>query len=159
MLCAVSCKNEIKPIEQESIEEILPDEAPVVVVEEVEDPFQFLKDLEGKYPKQEKLFDNKQVADRLKSLDGLDYEVFSAFWNTETPIEIEDGILHTSGCKQHDCPSANYELYWDLNNDVINVYHFRSNTLRIYQDKARIELPPRLSQELEVKKDNAQIGM
>lgn len=158
MLSVISCKKEEEPLEQEKIHEILPDEK-LVSDKEVNDPIQLLKNLEGKYPRQEKLFDNKQVADRLQNLEGLDYEVFYQFWNTETPVEIEEGILHSSGCKQHDCPSANFELYWDLNNDVINVYHFRNNTLRIYQDKSRIELPQRLANELELKKDNAQIGM
>lgn len=118
-----------------------------------------LKDYEGKYAKQEKLFETDPLASRLKALNGLNYEVFMAFWNTETPVKIENNVVHMSGCKQHACSESAYDFFMDLENDNINIYHFRNNTMRIYQEKGWIDLPPTLASEIEIKKSNAQIGM
>ena len=117
-----------------------------------------LNDYIGKYPTQVKLFENEILASRLKKINRLDYDVLVANWNTETPITIEDDIVHSSGCKSHDCPSSGYELFIDLKNDNINIYHFRSNTLRVYTEKEWITLPKGFNDEIETKKSNAKIG-
>lgn len=112
----------------------------------------------GKYPTQVGLFENEILASRFKNINRLDYEALVANWNTETPITIEDQIIHASGCKAHNCPSSGYELFIDLKNDNINIYHFRSNTLRVYTEKDWITLPKGFSNEIEIKKSNAKIG-
>jgi len=117
-----------------------------------------LNDYIGEYPTQIKLFENEILASRLKKINRLDYDVLVANWNTETPITIEDDIVHSSGCKSHDCPSSGYELFIDLKNDNINIYHFRSNTLRVYTEKEWITLPKGFNDEIETKKSNAKIG-
>jgi len=118
----------------------------------------FMVTYEGKYAGQEKLFENEVLAARLKNLDRFNYDAMLQRWNTETPIVIEEGILHMSGCKQHDCPSSAYDFFLDLENDNINIYNFRSNMLRLYQESGMIELPPGFSREMEIKKSNARIG-
>ena len=118
----------------------------------------FMITYEGKYAGQEKLLENEVLAARLKNLDRFNYDAMLKLWNTETPIFIEDGILHMSGCKQHDCPSSAYDFFLDVENDIINIYHFRSNMLRIYKDSDMIELPPGFAKEMEIKKSNAKIG-
>lgn len=112
----------------------------------------------GKYARQEKLFEMGQLADRLKVLKGLDYEVFLALWNTETPISIENNVVHMSGCKQNACAESAYDFFMDLVNDNINIFHFRSNTLKIYQEKGWIDLPPSYAKEIVAKKASAGIG-
>jgi len=112
----------------------------------------------GKYPTQIGLFQNEILASRLKNINRFDYEALVANWNTESPITMEDQIVHASGCKSHDCPSSGYELFIDLKNDNINIYHFRSNTLRVYTEKDWITLPSGFSKEIETKKANAKIG-
>ena len=112
----------------------------------------------GKYPTQVELFKNEILASRLKNINRFDYDALIANWNTETPITIEDQIIHASGCKAHNCPSSGYELFIDLKNNNINVYHFRSNTLRVYTEKDWISLPKGFSNEIETKKSNAKIG-
>ncbi len=112
----------------------------------------------GKYAGQEKLFENEVLAARLKSLERFNYEAMLQRWNTETPIVMEEGILHMSGCKAHDCPSSAYDFFLDVENDNINIYNFRSNMLRLYQESGMIELPPGFAQEMEIKKSNAKIG-
>ena len=102
----------------------------------------FMVAYEGKYAGQEELFKNPVLAERLRNLDRFNYEAMLERWNTETPIIIEDGILHMSGCKAHDCPSSAYDFFLDVENDNINIYNFRSNMLRLYQESGMIALPP-----------------
>jgi hypothetical protein len=112
----------------------------------------------GKYAGKEKLFEMEPLASRLKVLQGLDYGIFLALWNAETPISIENNVIHMSGCKQNACPESAYDFFMDLVNDNINIYHFRSNTLRIYQEKGWIDLPPAYAKEIVTKKTSAGIG-
>ncbi|MGA9269208.1 MAG: hypothetical protein WBV45_01210 [Lutimonas sp.] len=118
----------------------------------------FMVTYQGKYAGQEKLFENEVLAARLKKLDRFNYDAMLQRWNTETPIVIEEGILHMSGCKAHDCPSSAYDFFLDVENDKINIYNFRSNMLRIYKETDMIELPPGFATEMEIKKSNAKIG-
>ena len=131
-------------------------EEPVMEVPDV--PLGFLVTYNGKYAAQEKLFENKVLAARLQQLDRFNYKALLLNYNTETPVRIINNIVHMSGCKQHDCPSNAYDFFIDLEQDNINVYHFRSNLLRIYQEKGRIELPEEFASEMETKKLNAGIG-
>ncbi len=117
-----------------------------------------INDYIGKYPTQIKLFQNEILANRLKNINRLDYNALITNWNTETPITILDQIIHSSGCKEGNCPSNGYELFIDLKNDNINIYHFRGNTLRVYTEKEWITLPTAFSDEIETKKSNAKIG-
>ena len=118
----------------------------------------FLVTYENKYATREKLFENEIFAARLKNLNRFNYDILLQLYNTETPIVIVDNIVHMSGCKQHDCPSNAYDFFIDLTNDNINIYHFRSNMLKLYQEKGMIELPPAFAAEMEIKKSNARIG-
>ena len=112
----------------------------------------------GKYPTQVNLFQNEILTSRLKNINRFDYDALIANWNTETPITIENQIIHSSGCKAHNCPSSGYEFFIDLENDNINIYHFRGNTLRVYTEKDWIDLPESFNNEIETKKSNAKIG-
>lgn len=118
----------------------------------------FLTNLIGKYPTQEKIFENKILSARLKNIKGFNYENLIHFWNVENPIVMVDDIIHSSGCKKNDCPSNGYELFIDLKNDNINIFYFRENTLKVYTEKDWIDLPKIFQDELDVKKTNAKIG-
>jgi hypothetical protein len=118
----------------------------------------FLNELIGKYPTQESIFNNENLSNRLKGIDNLDFVNLIVNWNTETALTIEDQIIHASGCNDNDCPSNAYELFIDLENDNINVYHFRGNTLRVYTEKEWINLPKIFNDEIKIKKYDAKIG-
>ena len=169
IIVVVACEKQKPEQKKIPVEEALP----VEIIEPVaEDPVEqelpkkeipdtslgFLVTYENKYARQEKLFENKILAKRLKGLKRFNYDKLLYFWNTETPIVIIDNIAHMSGCKQHDCPSNAYDFFVDLTNDNINIYHFRSNMLRLYQEKGMIDLPPVFAAEMEIKKSNAKIG-
>jgi len=118
----------------------------------------FLTDLIGKYPTQEKIFENKYLKKRLKKIERFNYDNMVRDWNTETPISINNNIIHSSGCRAHKCPDSGYELFIDLKNNNINVYFFMGNTLRVYKEKGWIKLPKAYEEELDIKMDNAKIG-
>lgn len=131
---------------------------PGPVEEEVLTGLSFLFQLEGKYATRENVFKQETMVSRLKAIDGLNYENLIAFWNTETAIEIQNEVVHMSGCKQHDCSNNAYDFFYDRKTDNINVYYFRNNSMRIYSEKGKIELPALYKDEIEVKKSNARIG-
>ena len=160
----------LKPAQEEGDSELLQDQKEEIdaldIETEVAEPAVEIPDTElgfmvayaGKYAQQEKLFDNESLANRLRNLERFNYDAMKERWNTETPIVIEDGILHMSGCKAHDCPSSAYDFFWDIENDNINIFNFRGNMLKIYDEKGWIELPPGFAREMEIKKSNAKIG-
>lgn len=143
----------IKAVETEASPQV---EEPEEVIPAV--PLGFLVTYKDKYAAQEKLFEREELADRLKNLERFNYEALLKNYNTETSIVIADGIVHMSGCRAHDCPSSAYDFFIDLENDNINIYHFRGNMLRIYHEKGWIELPMAFADEMETKKANAKIG-
>ena len=118
----------------------------------------FMRNLVDKYPTQVDLFRNEILLNRFKNMDRFNTENLVANWNTETPLAIEDEIIHSSGCQDNDCPNNAFELFIDLKNDNINIYNFKGNMLRIYKEKELIDLPIGFKQELEIKKSNAKIG-
>lgn len=142
--------------ETEAVEDLTEEDINEILIPDTE--LGFMVTYQGKYAGQEKLFENEVLAARLKQLDRFNYDAMLQRWNTETPIEIEEGILHMSGCKAHDCPSSAYEFFLDVENDNINIYNFRSNMLRIYKESDMIELPQGFAREMEIKKSNAGIG-
>ncbi|MND87840.1 hypothetical protein D3C80_798490 [compost metagenome] len=117
----------------------------------------YLKNEVGKIPYEAKLFDNEVLTTRLKALLGIEYDVMVKNWNVETPITSENEIIHTSGCKKHDCPGDAYDLYIDLKNDNINVYNMRGSKLILYKEKEEIALSGEMAKELNIKKENAGI--
>lgn len=118
----------------------------------------FLTDLIGKYPTQEKIFDNKYLAKRLKKINRFNFDNMVRDWNTENPLTMVNQIIHSSGCRAHNCPDSGYELFVDLKNDNINIYYFMGNTLRVYKEKGWIILPKVYQDEIDIKMENAKIG-
>lgn len=97
-------------------------------------------------------------APRLKKLLGSDYDQMVKYWNTETPFEKQDHILHAWGCKQHDCSSYSYDLFIDVKNNKINVYKFAESKLTIFkEDNFDIEITGSFLKDLNTKKQNAEI--
>lgn len=95
------------------------------------------------------------LAPRLKTLLGVDYEEMVKNWNTETPFEKQENILHAWGCKQHDCNSFSFDLYIDVKNNKINVYKFAESKLTVFkEDDFNIEIKDNFLKDLDIKKTN-----
>lgn len=98
------------------------------------------------------------LAPRLKNLLGSDYDQMVKNWNTETPFEKQDNILHAWGCKQHDCNTYSYDLYIDVKNNKINVYKFAESKLTVFkEDNFDIEIKDEFLKNLNIKKQNTNI--
>lgn len=98
------------------------------------------------YPAEVGLFQNPQLTKRLAALLGNDYKMFTKLWEVETPILIEDNVLYTTGCEQHNCFANQFVLLIDLKNDNINV-HRLGMEIKKYEEKGIIKLPPGIDAE------------
>jgi len=79
------------------------------------------KDLNGKYPDDVKLFDNKELASRLRKVMGEEnYMLFRKMKLVEMPIACNDTLLYVSVCKQHDCSENYLNLKYDLRTGKIS---------------------------------------
>lgn len=98
------------------------------------------------------------LAPRLKKLMGTDYDQMVKYWNTETPFEKQENILHAWGCKQHDCNTYSYDLYIDVKNNKINVYKFAESKLTVFKEENfDIEIKDNFLKDLNIKKENVKI--
>ena len=166
LLLIISCKQEKKP--GENIDTPIDSPSNMEIEIEMDEPVKseegsraslsYLTEYKGKYARQENLFEKGILAKRLQQLERFNYDALLQNYQTETKIVIIDNIVHMSGCKQHDCPSNAYDFFIDLQNDNINIYYFRSNMLRVYNEKGAINLPAEFENEMEIKKNNAGIG-
>lgn len=112
----------------------------------------------GKYPREVKLLENAVLSARLKTLLGEPtFQIMLREWNTETPIEMEGGILHTSGCQDNNCGEIGYHLFIDPVGDNINLFSFRNQEMMTYQEKGAISLPDSLAWDFEIVKHNYRI--
>lgn len=112
-----------------------------------------LASLKDKYPMEVNLLDNPLIKERLDKMLGDDYSDFRKYWEVETPIVVEDSVLATSGCEQHNCAANQYILQIDLRNNNINVYHFGLDS-KEYAEKGKINLPKELEEEFNIMKSN-----
>src|SRR4051794_29025105 len=53
----------------------------------------------GKYPYELKLLENKDFQARLKKVMGNDFATMKSHFDVQTPIEVVNGIVMTSGCQ------------------------------------------------------------
>ena len=109
-----------------------------------------LKKLAGKYPDDVHLLDDPDLNIRLNKLMGKDFGPMKKYWNVESPIEIKQGKLKTTGCEQHNCGANLYVMFVDLENDNINVYHLNDEgSTTTYFEKGKIQLPPDFASEIQ----------
>jgi hypothetical protein len=80
-----------------------------------------LRNYEGKYPTAVKLLDDPILKPRLEKLLGSRFAFLKEYWNAETPIEIKDNILTTTGCQAHNCGSTNFIIVADLSKNILSV--------------------------------------
>jgi len=80
----------------------------------------FLKQLNGKYPYEVKLFDNSTFTQRLKKLLGNSrYNFLTETWAVEIPMEFTNNIFVASGCQAHNCDSTNFIIVVDFSKNVM----------------------------------------
>jgi hypothetical protein len=121
-------------------------------------PSDTLNDLVDKSVIGTQFLTKSSLTPRLKKLLGADYDQMVKYWNTETPFEKQENILHAWGCKQHDCSTYSYDLFIDVKNNKINVYKFEKSKLTIFkEDDFEIEIKDNFLKDLNVKKENVEV--
>ena len=106
------------------------------------------------YPAEVDFFQDENLSMRLAELLQDDYEDMKKYWNVETPIVIEDNILYTTGCEQHNCPANQFILIIDLEKDNINVFRLGETSME-YEEKGTIRLPNEIEKEFQMIMDNS----
>ncbi len=95
----------------------------------------FLKDQDGKYPAEAKLFDNAAFTQRLKKLLGDDrYDFLKEKWAVETPMEFKNEVFVASGCQAHNCGSTNFIVVYDFTGNVMNAGIREEDKVKIYTE-------------------------
>ena len=107
-----------------------------------------LRKMKGKYPVNVKLLEMPELSARLKKLLGGEFAKMKKYWNVESPIEIEDDILMTTGCEAHNCGANRYDLVVDLKNDNINVFHEEDSGTKHFFENGEIKLPKKFADEI-----------
>lgn len=97
----------------------------------------FLKELNGKYPMEVKLFDNAAFTQRLKKLLGDRYDFLKTTWAVETPIEFNHNVFKASACQAHNCPATNFIVVYDFGNDVMYAGIKEENVIKTYSENGK----------------------
>lgn len=118
-----------------------------------QNPLEYYKTLNGQYPSDTHLFKEPYLQNRLINLLGKDQNDFFQFWEVETPVIIEDNILFTTGCQQHNCNANQFILIIDLAKDNINIFRV-GMIMQEYEEKGTIKLPPKIEEEFNIILDN-----
>lgn len=105
-----------------------------------------LRKSKGKYPANIKLLDVPDLNARLKKLLGSQFASMKKYWNVESPIEIDNDVVMTSGCEAHNCGANRYLLFVDLKKDNLNVFH--QDDGKYYFENGAIKLPPKFASEV-----------
>ncbi|MCQ9636930.1 hypothetical protein MP477_18410 [Chryseobacterium sp. WG23] len=149
LTAAVSCKKETKTessVSRDTLATVMPkDSTGVPKTDSVAVPSQATTPTDniitknvGKYPHDIKLFEDKNLTERLKKVVGPQYDEMVKFFNVESPIVSENGIYKLNGCKQHDCPGYSTSIYYDAKNDNLNVAIDKNGKVSDFAEKGKI---------------------
>lgn len=97
----------------------------------------FLKNLQGRYPKEVKLFDNPIFGRRLKTLLGHRYYFLVEAWNVETPIEYNNNEFIASACQVNNCDKTGFIIVFNFSEDVMYVGIREGDMIKTYSENGR----------------------
>ena len=82
-------------------------------------PLESLESYEGKYASNSGFLNNQIILQRLKVLIGEEkVQILKSYWNTESPIVLDNQILIATGCEAHNCSQTNFIILIDIKNDI-----------------------------------------
>ncbi len=95
---------------------------------------EFLNHLNGKSPTEVKLFENQAFKKHLKKLIGTQFNLLIEAWNLETPIEVNNNIFVSEGCRTHACDYTNFIIVVDLTKHIMHVGIKKEGNIKIYSE-------------------------
>ena len=95
---------------------------------------------DGKTPTEINLLENADLKARMQKLVGGEYDNLVKNFNTVTPIVSENGIYKTTGGKAHEVPAYQTTIYYDANNDNLNVVISQNDKEKTYVEKDTIKV-------------------
>lgn len=95
-----------------------------------------------------KLWESKQISDRLQKIMGAEFAAMKKNWNTEAPVTVSENVAMLSGCQKSNCGANNYVIFADTANDNINILHIKDGKSKKYNEKGEITLPKDFSDAL-----------
>lgn len=102
--------------------------------------FDFLKDLNGEYPSNAKIFENNKFNQRLKNLIGNRYEFLKETWDVESPIKFSDDIFIAESCEAHNCHMTNFIIEYDFKNNLMYVGIREEGRVKTYSENGENSL-------------------
>ena len=78
---------------------------------------------------------------------GGDFTTMKSHFDVQTPIEVVNGIVMTSGCEAHNCGNI-YYIFIDTGKDNLNVIHVEDERVTNYFEKGRIKLPAKFASQI-----------
>lgn len=100
----------------------------------------------GKYALDVRLFEQPPLKGRFKALLGKDVKDFLERHEVTPPIEIENAVLFSEGCKPHDCSLDESAIVIDMKKDVIYAGIARKKVLKLYSEKGDTLYPEKLKE-------------
>lgn len=94
----------------------------------------FLRQLEGKYPDEVKLFENTIFRQRLRHLTGRQFRFMVRNFNVQTPAEIIDNIFVIFACRAHNCTYTDFIVVYDFTNDILHAGIRKKEQEKIYSE-------------------------
>lgn len=94
----------------------------------------FLKSLNGLYPADSKLFDNKIFTQRIKKLLGNRYNFLMEYWAVEVPIEINNNIFVSKGCEARNCDMTNFIIVYDFSSEIMSIGVREEDVVSVYSE-------------------------
>ena len=105
----------------------------------------YLKNYNGSYPNEVKLFSKPQFVNRVKSLIGTRYSTLKRYWDVESPIEITGDIFIAYACQPHNCDVTNFMIIYNFKNDKMFVGIREEEKAKTYAEN-RTSIPVRLDE-------------
>ncbi len=148
MLFLINCKNSKN--QDTAISETVKSDSIALVSKLIKSELKALEKQVGKLPSEAGLFTNFGLAERIEKVMGKDYQDFKETWVKETPIKKDGEILYTSGCQIDVCKANRYILIIDMLQNGINIYNFKHDKGRSYEeDNTIIGMPFKLQDDFE----------
>jgi hypothetical protein len=105
----------------------------------------FLKQCNGKYAYEVKLFNNAVIKQRLQNLLGAQFNYFvKSIWQVETPIKVENNFVYAWAMQAQSGGDPAATLLADISKNILYVKIVKDNQTKIYSEDGSNAVPKEL---------------